>query len=132
LAIVLAERFRPSTIHLVDRDLLALRYTRVNLEANGFPVDAIHMHHQPALEQAQLLADLALGTIRDDEGPEAIEYTVVQLAHCLKEGGHAVLVGQSTPVTRLTKSSEINRHFRLSKRRRNKGYSAVILQRRGG
>jgi hypothetical protein len=56
----------------------------------------------------------------------------MRLADCLRAGGYALLVGQSTPVTRLTKSDEINKRFRVIKRRRNKGYSALILQRRGG
>jgi 16S rRNA (guanine1207-N2)-methyltransferase len=49
-AVAIWRMFQPKRIVLVDRDLLSLRYTRINLISNGCPDDLIDISHQTGIE----------------------------------------------------------------------------------
>lgn len=130
LPIILWRRYEPQQIALVGRDLLAIRAASLNLGDHGVPSRAITRHHQVPLLPTAPAPDLAVGFLRDDEGPEAIEAELLQAAEVLRPGTEALIIGGSTPITRVLKSRAIDKAYQAVKRRRSKGNSTAILQRR--
>ena len=121
---------KPDEIRLVDRDLLALRFSHANLLANGCPPDRVHACHQTSPDRAGLQdADLVVGMLRPKEPPESTAATVRQLVSEAPRGGRVVLGASSTVITRsLTDLTAGRLPFRTVERRRNKGFSAVVLE----
>jgi 16S rRNA G1207 methylase RsmC len=124
-------RLKPDEIRLVDRDLLALRFTEANLVGNGCPPGRIRVNHQAEIDQAQLRdADLAIGLLRPKEPPNSAAATVRHLLSEIPRGGRVVLGGSSTTITRsLIALEDARLPSNVVDRRRNKGFSAVVLQR---
>ena len=94
---------RPDNITLIDRDLLALRYTQRNLVLNGCPNESITTLHRVGFsidkgKQANLIA----GILREEEGPEAVFETVKAAAGNLAAEGILMMSGSSTAMARLT------------------------------
>jgi 16S rRNA G1207 methylase RsmC len=123
---------QPERIRLVDRDLLALRFTEANLIANGCPPDRISVLHQVGVDDAGLEeTDLAIGMLRPKEPPESTATTVRRLVATIRPTGRVVLGATSTVITRCVTALEAARiPFESVERRRSKGYSAVVLDRR--
>ena len=89
---------------LVDRDLLALRTARRTLLTLGCAEDRVELRHVGACNASTLRdaqADLVVGALREDAGAPAVEAEYAALLGALAPGGHAVLAGSSTAVTRL-------------------------------
>jgi 16S rRNA (guanine1207-N2)-methyltransferase len=121
---------KPDGIRLVDRDLLALRFSQANLLANGCPPDRVHLCHQASPDRAGLQdADLVVGMLRPKEPPELTAATVRQLLSEAPRGARVVLGASSTVITRSLADLEAGGFlFRTVDRRRNKGFSAAVLQ----
>jgi 16S rRNA G1207 methylase RsmC len=121
---------KPEEIRLVDRDLLALRFSHANLLANGCPADGVHLRHQASPDRAGLQdADLVVGMLRPKEPPDSTAATVRQLVSQAPRGGRVVLGASSTVITRTLADLEAGSFpFRTVDRRRNKGFSAVVLE----
>ena len=130
LPLLLWRRFHPQQLDLVGRDLLALRTSRQNLIDNGCPADAIGLHHETSFIPENSQPSLVVGTLRHDEGPAAVEHSLVTAATRLKRGERILVVGGSTPITRLLKSKDVGRHLRALKRRRGKGNSTALFVRK--
>jgi 16S rRNA G1207 methylase RsmC len=130
LASMLWATVKPDEIRLVDRDLLALRFSQANLLANGCPPDRVNVRHQASLDRADLQdADLVVGMLRPKEPPESAAATVRQLVSEAPRGGRVVLGASSTVITRcLTDLEGMKPPFRTVDRKRNKGFSAVVLE----
>jgi SAM-dependent methyltransferase len=120
----------PRVLHVVDRDLLALHYTKLNLLKKGCSESWIRTHHQVPLVPERGEIDLVAGVLREVEGPEAIEQTLMQTALSLAPEGQLLIAGGSTPLTRVLKSKGLAGHLRLLKRKRHKGNSMALFQRR--
>jgi 16S rRNA G1207 methylase RsmC len=118
---------RPAELRLVDRDLLALRFSRANLVANGCPAERVATAHRVGPDPAALAdADLVVAMLRPKEPPEAR-----QLVAAVPRGARVVLGGGSTAVTRgLAALDAAKLPFRTLDRRRSRGASAVVLERR--
>jgi 16S rRNA (guanine1207-N2)-methyltransferase len=121
---------QPHSLHLVDRDLLSLRYAERNLLNNGCTLEQFTAHHQVPLVPENGKMDLIAGVLREEEGPQAIEYALIQAASNLTPEGHLLIAGGSTPVTRILTSKALARHLRTVQRKRHKGNSVALLQRR--
>jgi 16S rRNA (guanine1207-N2)-methyltransferase len=123
---------RPGRLRLVDRDLLALRVSRANLAANGCPPEQVRLDHRVDPDPAWLGdADLVVAVLRPKEPPEATAATVRRLVAEVPRGARVVLGASSTAVTRgLAALDAAKLPFRTLERRRAKGSSAVVLQRR--
>jgi 16S rRNA G1207 methylase RsmC len=123
---------RPAELRLVDRDLLALRFSRANLVANGCPVERVATAHRVGPDPAALAdADLVVAMLRPKEPPEATAATVRRLVAEVPGGARVVLGAGSTAITRsLAALDAAKLPFRVVDRRRAKGSSAVVLQRR--
>jgi len=123
---------RPGRLRLVDRDLLALRVSQANLAANGCPPGRVHLGHRVDPDPGGLGdADLVVAMLRPKEPPEATAATVRRLVAEVPPGARVVLGGGSTAVTRgLAGLDAAKLPFRTLDRRRAKGSSAAVLERR--
>jgi len=130
IPVALWKEFRPESIRLVDRDLLSLRYSRDNLLQKGCPAAQITVAHQPGLDEQGGMADLIVGTLREEEGQAAAEQLAQQAAALLAPQGALWLVAGSTPITRLEKAVKAAKLLRVVKRKRDKRMSLLVMQRR--
>lgn len=130
LPVLLWRRFAPLRLDLVGRDLLALRTSRQNLIDNGCSQDVIGLHHETAFVPEGSHPTLVVGALRKDEGPDAVERSLVTAAIRLTRGHRILVVGGSTPITRLLKSKDVRRHLRALKRKRGKGNSTALFVRK--
>jgi 16S rRNA (guanine1207-N2)-methyltransferase len=128
-AVSLWKLIGPSALALVGRDLLALRNTSLNLARNGCPSGQITRAHQVGIRASgPEEADLVVGVLREDEGPDAAELTIVQGAQQLSPRGMMVVAGSSTAITRLVTFLEPEQSLEIVDRRRHRGHSALILR----
>lgn len=134
LPTLLYRLLNPDSIDLVDRDLLSLRYSTLNLINQGFPRTNITTAHQVALAPSHTARErrltLIVGRLREDEGPDAIEQSLIEAVAHLTPAGHLLIAGGSTPITRVLKSKPLDERLRVVKRKRKKGSSAALLVRR--
>lgn len=120
----------PLNIELVDRDLLALRYSRLNLIQNGFPPEKITTLHQVSLgEKENEEYDFIAGALRE-EGQKADFSLVHQAAEQLIAGGRMIISGGSTPITRMVAYIESERILHITARERRRGYSLLVLEKK--
>ena len=119
---------KPDNISLVDRDLLALRYSRLNLVRNGCPADSIDASHGVGIEPSGEKADLVIGALREDEGRDANLLMLDRAAEQLAGSGMIIVSAGSTAVTRLVAHVESTGRLRVRARERWKGNSLLVLQ----
>jgi 16S rRNA (guanine1207-N2)-methyltransferase len=129
IAAALWTMFKPKSIILVDRDLLALRYTQRNLVLNDCPVERIDVLHQPGLNlNPKEKIDLFFGSLREEEGKQASFIAIDQMTANLSNKGKIILSSGSTTITRLADYIESKKLLRIKKRERRRGYSLLVLQ----
>jgi len=124
---------RPEAITLIGRDLLALRYSQLNLESNGCDPSRIATTHRigiPEIEPSEESFDLVLMDLRDDENPDVHAHLVRRAADVTREGGTLLVYGGSTPVTRMLKAVDSDKRLLSRRRKRRKGDSLAIIERR--
>ena len=124
---LLSKVFMPSSIALVDRDLLALRCSARGLSMNGYDPARISNHHADNLEGDETRYDLIVAEMRDDEGPEAIASLLRQAANRLARGGLMVVTAGSAAITRLTKICRAERLGTVGARNRRQGNSVLVV-----
>ncbi|OGO05121.1 MAG: hypothetical protein A2Y73_08040, partial [Chloroflexi bacterium RBG_13_56_8] len=118
----------PDEIVLVDRDLLSLRYSHRNLVHNECPGQNITLLHQAGiLPPNGELADLVIGTLREDDTQPIALLTLKQAAQQLAPNGTILLAVSSTAATRLTKQIQSEKSLQIKDRKRSKGSSLLIL-----
>jgi 16S rRNA (guanine1207-N2)-methyltransferase len=130
IPLILWAALQPGEIRLLDRDLLALRFSEANLLDNGSPSERICLRHQVGLDGTGVgEADLVVGVLRPKEPPDSAVAIVRQMVSEVSRGGRVVLGASSTVVTRcLTALEAETLQFKVD-RRRNRGFSVVVLQR---
>ncbi len=129
IAVALWKLIKPKNIAIVDRDLLALRYSQLNLVMNGCPADKITLLHQVGLEiTCEDKFDLITGLLREEEGKEAIFLTIRQAAERLSPGGKIITAAGSTAITRLAAYVESEGRLRIKTRERWRGHSLLVLE----
>jgi 16S rRNA (guanine1207-N2)-methyltransferase len=123
---------RPGRLRLVDRDLLALRVSQANLLANGCPPERVHIGHRVDPDPAGLRdADLVLAMLRPREPAGSTTATVLSLVAEIPRGARVVRGAGSTTITRCLAALDAAKlPVRTVDRRRAKGSSAVVLERR--
>lgn len=119
--------FHPRLITLADRDLLALRYSRLNLIRNGCPDNNIKSYHAAGLNIKEKNADIITGVLRDEPN-EAIWETLDRAADLVAKKGLVLVSGGSTAVTRLVNYLETKKSLVVKSRERWRGYSVVVLE----
>ena len=120
----------PKIIYLVDRDLLALRYSRNNLVRNGCPDERIRLVHQVGLEMQDRRFDLIVGALRKSDGNEGLLPTIIQASEQISPDGNVVMAATSAAITRLEKLVRSKKRLRTAGRKRKKGHSVLILKHR--
>jgi 16S rRNA (guanine1207-N2)-methyltransferase len=120
---------KPDDIYLFDRDLLSLRYSKLNLVLNGYPAENINLSHQTGigLDNLQPL-NLIIGVLRESEGTGAIKAVIQHISEQLKPGGTALLAASSTAVTRVVKYIESINKLRIKRREKRKGNSLLVIE----
>jgi 16S rRNA (guanine1207-N2)-methyltransferase len=128
--VALWKLFRPQYITLVDRDLLALRYSRLNLTSNGCPLEKISVSHQVGIElKSAAKADLVIGVLREEASQKANSIILDQATTQLSPGGMIILSAGSTAITRLVDYVASQGLLRTKTRERRRGYSLLALER---
>ncbi|OGN99992.1 MAG: hypothetical protein A2Y90_04065 [Chloroflexi bacterium RBG_13_52_12] len=128
--VALWKLFPPKTIALVDRDLLALRYSRLNLTLNGCPPENINIFHRVGLDfESESSNDLVAGVLREEEGKDATFLTLDRAAANLSPKGTIMLSAGSTAITRLVTYVESGSRLRIKTRERWRGQSLLVLER---
>ncbi len=130
VAVALWKLLRPENIVLVDRDLLALRCSRLNLTLNECPPERISISHQVGIDsQNKEKVDLFAGVLREEEGRNATFLTLKQAAEQLSASGMIVVSAGSTAITRLVTYVESPGQLRIRTRERWRGNSLLVLER---
>jgi 16S rRNA (guanine1207-N2)-methyltransferase len=102
VAVALWKLIRPENIALVDRDLLALRYSRLNLTLNECPPERVGISHQVGIgSDSEEKTDLFVGVLREEEGKNATFLALDQAADRLSANGMIIVSAGSTAITRL-------------------------------
>jgi len=120
----------PKSIHLVDRDLLALRYSKNNLLRNGCPDERISLTHQVGIAMQDRRFDLIVGALRKSDGNEGLLTTITQASEQISYDGNVVMAATSAAITRLEKLVRSKKLLRIAGRKRKKGHSVLILKQR--
>jgi 2-polyprenyl-3-methyl-5-hydroxy-6-metoxy-1,4-benzoquinol methylase len=123
--VVASRAYEPRVLELSGRDLLALRYSALNLEQNGFSADQTQVSHFSALQETGDEADLIIAMIADDQSPEELHYLAQSASARLSNRGSCIFAGGSTPITRLTKSIASIPGLQVRRRKRRKGVSVI-------
>ncbi len=130
VAVALWKLIRPENITLVDRDLLALRYSRLNLTLNECPPECIGISHQVGIGPgSEERTDLFVGVLREEEGKNATFLALDQAADRLSANGMIIASAGSTAITRLVTYIESQGLLRIRTRERWRGYSLLVLER---
>jgi 16S rRNA (guanine1207-N2)-methyltransferase len=128
--VALWKLIHPETIELVDRDLLALRYSRLNLIINVCPSERIQISHQVGLERKDNeKVDLVAGVLRE-EGKEAISWIIHQAIEELTYGGMIIISGGSTAITRLVSLIEEEGQLHIKVQERRRGQGLLVLEKK--
>ena len=130
LPVALVKLFEPEELSLVGRDLLGLRYAEANLLRNGYPRERITLSHRLGMAtDDEAPVDLIVGPLEEDEGREAIAYTVEEGAKALSAQGTMLVAATSTAVTRLESSVQSQELLKIKARKRKGGHSVLELTR---
>ena len=130
VAVALWKLIRPENIALVDRDLLALRYSRLNLTLNECPPERVGISHQVGTgSDSEEKTDLFVGVLREEEGKNATFLALDQAADRLSANGMIIVSAGSTAITRLVTYIESQNLLRIRTRERWRGYSLLALER---
>jgi 16S rRNA (guanine1207-N2)-methyltransferase len=129
IPVVLWHLLRPDNIKLVDRDLLSLRYSKRNLLLNGCPDERIKLLYGVgfSINEGEE-ADLVLGILREEEGPEAVFETVRRAAGHLTPGGLMLLASGSTAITRLIERVKAETRLEVVDKRKRRGYGLIVMR----
>ena len=130
ISVALWKLIRPEKVILVDRDLLALQYSRLNLTLNNCPPERVSTSHQVGIGfDTEDKTDLFIGVLREEEGKEATFLTLDQATRKLSTNGMIIVAAGSTAITRLADYVESQGLLRIKTRERWRGYSLLVLER---
>lgn len=123
--------FEPQSLTMASRDLLSLRNTERNLAMLDCRATQMHSHHIKDLGiTVENKADLIVAGVAKKNSPEITMQILSQAADLLTPQGAFLLTSSSTAITRLVKHIESEKVFRIKKRKRKKGQSLLILEKR--
>jgi 16S rRNA (guanine1207-N2)-methyltransferase len=127
--VVLWHLIQPDNITLIDRDLLALRYSQRNLSLNDCPAENVTMKHAVGFSMNEgEQADLIVGVLREEEGPTAVFETAKKAAGFLAHDGVMLLAAGSTAATRLVEMLSSEDRLEVVDKRKRRGYCLLKLQ----
>jgi 16S rRNA (guanine1207-N2)-methyltransferase len=128
-AVALWGMYQPREILLIDRDLLALRYSRNNLVLNGCPPEHIAIDYRVGVAFGSGAGiDLFIGTLREEEGREANYCLVKAAAAGLSSHGTIILAAGSTAITRLVADLKTLSSLCITARDKRRGNSLLVIK----
>ena len=131
IPVALWKTLAPESIALADRDLLALRYSTTNLLRNGCPEERIAAFHQIGLSYAGSPSpDLVLGVLRESAPPAVHAALLTEAAELLASDAQVLVTSTSTAATRVAKHVQSQKLLRIVSRKRRKGNTSLVLQRK--
>ncbi len=113
---------------LAGRDLLALAITRRNLAAHGAADHLVESCHTPWLSEIHDQHRRVIIFPGPDSRPDAVEMISLELPRLTEPDGEVVIAAKSALLQRILKQSK---GFQLKKRKKNHGYRAVLLVKKG-
>lgn len=130
-ALAIRQALKPDQFHLVDRDLLALRFSAENLRSAGQDGATIAVHHAPLPKSIRGSVDLCLAVFTTPAAQSVVDAVVASCAAALRPAGRLVVAGTSTAVTRaLERVTRGGLPLIAVSRSREKAHSAADLVRR--
>ncbi len=130
-AVMLWKVAQPQIIRLVDRDLLALRYSQHNLILNHCPPEKVPLFHQIGMAGLpEGKTDFAVVALREEEGPSANLAVLRHLESALTIDAVVLVSGGSTAITRLADNLKQQKLMLIKNRERWRGQSLLVLTRR--
>jgi hypothetical protein len=130
VAVMLWRLAKPKNLSLVDRDLLALRISRLNLMHNECPAGQINLLHQVGIDIGDnKRVDLFIGVLREEEKQDVTFQALDNMVEKLAAGGMILLAASSTAITRLVTHIKSRKQLRIKERERWKGFSLLVLTR---
>jgi 16S rRNA (guanine1207-N2)-methyltransferase len=128
IAVLLTRLFQPSGIILVDRDLLALRTSKLNLSLNNYLLEKVDIRHQVGLNSPdEVKYGQLILSLREEEGSQANLLTLRQATERLDSHGRMLVTASSTAITRLAHGLR-SIGLRTKERERWKGLSLLVLE----
>ena len=128
IPIALSKIFNVKTIELVDRNLQALRVSKMNLKSNNYPIENIKLSHQINLKQTNSeKSDFIIGVIPEKENLATHEILFKQIKEQLTINGIAMIVSSTTVISRIKKLLEFKKLLKINKRKKAKGASLLVL-----
>lgn len=116
-------------INLIDRDLQALRVSKINLINNGYPANRIHLSHQVGISgEKPVLADCIIGILLEKDNPAVHAMFIRQAAARLTKGGMIILASSSTAITRVAAKINSEKLLNIIDRQKTKGRSVIVLK----
>lgn len=129
IPVVLSQSAKVQEIVLVDRNLLALRVSRRNLELNGYSTKKVFLFHQVGIYQSRSCpTNCIIGILEEKEGPVVHKMLVQQAVSELAPKGLVILASSSTAITRVESFIRSEKLLNVLERRRNKGKSVIIFR----
>ena len=129
IPVTLSRSTKVQEIVLVDRNLLALRVSRRNLEFNGYPAKKVFLFHQVGISQNHSgQTNCIIGILEEKEDPVVHKMFVQQAVSELAPKGLVILASSSTAITRVESFIRSEKLLNVLERRRNKGKSVIILK----
>ena len=125
LAVAVWKLLRPERIVLVDRDLLALRYSQLNLSLNECPDESVVLSHQSVVALPnEAETDLFVIKLRE-ESREVNSMVVKQASEKLSKKGTILVSASSTATTRLI--DDLKGVLGVRSKERWRGNSVLVL-----
>lgn len=115
-------------VNLIDRDLQALRVSRVNLINNGYPENRIRLFHQIGIQEESVLADYVIGILQEKDNPAVHEMFIQEAVAQLAIGGMIILASSSTAITRVVARIDPEKSLDIVDRQKSKGKSLIVLK----
>lgn len=129
IPVALSQSNKVGEIVLIDRNLLALRASRRNLELNGYPTKKVFLFHQVGIYQNNsALTNCIIGILEEKDGPDVHKMLVQQAVSELAPKGSVILASSSTAISRVESFIRSEKLLYVFERRRNKGKSVIILK----
>ncbi len=100
LPLAVSRLIGPASLHLAGRDLLALRHSQANLQAEE-GLESV-LHHSPLPEVEPESIDLCITNLTEKLTSSAVTALVHRLSAMLRPAGRLIVAGTSTAVYRVT------------------------------
>lgn len=113
---------------LAGRDLLSLEITRYNLAAHGVADHLIKSCHTPWFSEIPANYGLIILFPGPESRPAAVEMISPELLRLTEPDGEVIIAAKSTLLQYILKQSK---EFHLKKGKKNHGYRAVLLVKKG-